>query len=82
MTLVNFQTLSFKSTSMEKLDAKNYKLTGNLTMHGVTKPVVLNVKLNGTGINPMSKKPVAGFKITGTVNEQILVLVQERQVQL
>ncbi len=36
-------------------------------MHGVTKPVVLDVTLNGMGTNPMSKKPVAGFKIRGTV---------------
>ena len=62
-----FPTLNFKSTSMQKVDAKSYKLSGNLTMHGVTKPVVLDVTLNGTGTNPMSKKPVAGFKIRGTV---------------
>lgn len=62
-----FPTLNFKSTSMQKVDAKNYKLSGNLTMHGVTKPVVLDVTLNGTGTNPMNKKPVAGFKIRGTV---------------
>lgn len=62
-----YPTLTFKSTSIQKTDAKNYKLSGNLTMHGVTKPVVLNVTLNGTGTNPMSKKPVAGFKIRGTV---------------
>lgn len=62
-----FPTLSFKSTKMEKLDAKNYKLTGDLTIHGVTKPVTLIAKLNGTGTNPMSQKPVAGFKITGTI---------------
>ncbi len=62
-----FPTLNFKSTSIQKLDAKNYKLLGNLTMHGVTKPVVLDVTLNGTGTNPMNKKPVAGFRIRGSV---------------
>jgi polyisoprenoid-binding protein YceI len=62
-----FPTLNFKSTSMQKIDAKNYKLSGNLTLHGVTKPVVLNLTLNGSGINPMNKKPVAGFKIKGTI---------------
>ena len=61
-----FPKLTFKSTSIEKMDAKNYKLKGNLTIHGVTKPVELIAKLNGTGISPMNKKPVAGFKITGT----------------
>lgn len=62
-----FPELTFKSTSFKKIDAKNYKLEGNLTMHGVTKPVVLDVTLNGTGTNPMNKKPVAGFKIRGTI---------------
>ena len=65
--VTKFPTLNFKSTSIQKLDAKNYKLSGNLTMHGITKPVVLDVTLNGTGINPMNKKPVAGFRIRGTV---------------
>lgn len=62
-----FPSLAFKSTSIKKVDAKNYKLAGNLTMHGVTKPVVLDVTLNGIGTNPMNKKQVAGFKIRGTI---------------
>ena len=33
----------------------------------MTKPVVLDVLYNGTVVNPMSKKTVAGFKITGTI---------------
>jgi polyisoprenoid-binding protein YceI len=62
-----FPTLSFKSTSLKKTDAKNYKLYGNLTMHGVTKPIVLDVILNGVIQNPMNKKNVAGFKIKGAI---------------
>ena len=60
-------TLSFKSTSFKKVKGKDYKMTGDLTMHGVTKPVTMNVVLNGTTTNPMSKKEMAGFKITGVV---------------
>jgi polyisoprenoid-binding protein YceI len=62
-----FGTLSFKSTSFKKVGDKNYKLEGNLTMHGVTKPVALDVVFNGTATNPMNKKVSAGFKITGIV---------------
>jgi polyisoprenoid-binding protein YceI len=62
-----FPTLSFSSTSIKKADTKNYKLYGNLTMHGVTKPAVLDVILNGIIQNPMNKKSVAGFKIKGTL---------------
>jgi polyisoprenoid-binding protein YceI len=60
-----FTTVTFKSSSFKK-DGKNYKVKGNLTMHGVTKPVELTA-ICKTGTNPMSKKDVAGFKITGKV---------------
>ncbi|MDP4254574.1 MAG: YceI family protein, partial [Bacteroidota bacterium] len=43
------------------------RLEGNLTIHGVTKPVVLNVVFNGTITHPMTKKQVAGFKVTGVI---------------
>jgi polyisoprenoid-binding protein YceI len=62
-----FPTISFKSTSITKVDAKKFKLNGNLTMKGVTKPVVLDLVLNGIGKNARTQKPIAGFKLTGTV---------------
>lgn len=62
-----FPTLTFKSTSFKKVSDKSYKVSGNLTLKGVTKPVVLDVVLGGTSTNPMSKKTVAGFKISGTI---------------
>lgn len=62
-----FGTLTFKSTSFKKVDDKNYTVTGDLTLHGVTKSVTLNATFNGTTVNPMSKKTVAGFKVTGTI---------------
>ncbi len=63
-----FATITFKSTEFKKEKGNNYKVKGNLTMHGVTKPVTLEAKLVGTATNPMSKKEMAGFKITGTIN--------------
>lgn len=62
-----FPTLSFKSTSIKKTTGKNYIVSGVLTMHGVSKNVSFTATLNGTGENPMSKKMMAGFKITGVV---------------
>lgn len=62
-----FPTMVFKSTSMKKTGAKTYVVTGNLTLHGVTKVVTLNATLNGMGENPMSKKMMAGFKVTGVI---------------
>jgi len=60
-----FPTLTFKSTSVTKIKDKNYKLLGNLTMHGVTKPVVLNLVFVGKITNPMNKKEIAVFKVSG-----------------
>lgn len=60
-----FPAISFKSTSFKK-SGKNYKVVGNLTMHGVTKSVELDAVCR-TGTNPMNKKEIAGFKITGKI---------------
>ena len=69
-----YGTLTFKSTSFKKVGDKNYQVTGDLTLHGVTKSVVLNAVLNGTTTNPMSKKPVAGFKVTGVIKRSDFAL--------
>ncbi len=61
-----FPKLNFKSTSFKKVAANKYKVTGNLTFHGVTKPVTLEAILKGVTTNPNSKKETAGFKVTGT----------------
>jgi polyisoprenoid-binding protein YceI len=60
-------SFTFKSTSFKKVADKKYKLAGDLTLHGVTKPVTLDVVLNGTATHPMSKKQVAGFNISGII---------------
>lgn len=62
-----FGTLSFKSTSFKKTGDKTFQVTGDLTMHGVTKSVTLDAVYNGSIVNPMSKKTTAGFKVTGTI---------------
>lgn len=61
-----FPTMHFKSTSIKKKGKNKYELTGNLTMHGVTKPVTLTMVYRGTTANPNAKgAPVAGIQITG-----------------
>jgi polyisoprenoid-binding protein YceI len=65
----NFPTLTFKSTSYKKdgTDKYKYVLTGNLTMHGVTKLVTLEVTYNGSAVHPYTKKTILGFKIKGII---------------
>jgi polyisoprenoid-binding protein YceI len=60
-----FTTLVFKSTSLTNIKGNDYKLTGNLTMHGITKPVVLYLVFEGKVTNPMNKKEIAVFTING-----------------
>jgi|SRR6185437_12791955 len=64
-----FPQLTFKSTAFKKVDDKNYTLTGNLTMHGVTKPVTFSVKYNGTVKDPWGKTR-AGFKLAAKLNRK------------
>lgn len=59
-----FPKLTFKSTSISKLEGNKYKLTGDLTMKGVTKPVEMQLTINGP-IDRRGKK-VIGLKVSGT----------------
>jgi polyisoprenoid-binding protein YceI len=61
-----FPEISFKGNLVK--DAGKYKLKGNFTMHGVTKPVEFDVTYGGT-INT-GKGYKAGFKLTGQINRQ------------
>ena len=62
-----FPTMHFKSTSLEKAGPNTYKLNGDLTLHGITKPVTMDLEYKGTVENPMSKKQTAGFQVSGII---------------
>ena len=60
-----FPTATFKSTTIEMTGADTGKLAGDLTLHGVTKPVTLDVAFNGAGTPPMTKLYIVGFDAVG-----------------
>ena len=62
-----YPEITFKSTKVEKAGENALKITGDLTVKGVTKPVVLHAKINKIGDNPMSKRPSAGFDADATL---------------
>lgn len=62
-----FPTATFKSTKVEVISKDVAKVTGDLTLHGVTKSVVLDVKLNKIGEHPMTKTKAAGFSAVATI---------------
>ncbi len=62
-----YPNITFKSTKVETSDKKNFKILGNLTVKGITKPVVLTAKLNNQAEHPMLKMPAIGFNATTTI---------------
>jgi len=56
-------TATFVSTSVQASGSKA-KIEGDLTIKGITKPITLDAKFFGAGVNPMSKKLQAGFSAT------------------
>jgi polyisoprenoid-binding protein YceI len=54
-----FPTLTFKSTNIQSTGGRNYAVTGDLTIHGVTKSVILMVEdVSGPSIDPQGKKRI------------------------
>ncbi len=64
-----FPKITFVSTGIEKNSDNEFKLTGDLTLRDVTKPVTLDVEYNGTITDPWGQVK-AGFEITGKVNRK------------
>jgi len=62
-----FPTATFKSTKVEAAGTNKLTVTGDLTIKGQTRPVVLDVTINGAGEHPMHKVQAAGFDATTTI---------------
>jgi polyisoprenoid-binding protein YceI len=62
-----FPELSFESTSIEALDEETFRITGDLTLHGVTNEVVLHAEVQGTDIDPWGNERL-GLEITGQIS--------------
>jgi polyisoprenoid-binding protein YceI len=62
-----YPVVTFKSTEVQPLGGNKFKVTGNLTVHGVTRPVVLDATLNKVGPHPMTKAPSIGFDATASI---------------
>lgn len=62
-----FPTAGFQSTAIEVTGPNTGKITGNLTVHGVTRPVVLDATFNAGGVHPMTQKYEVGFSAKGMI---------------
>ena len=71
-----FPTMTFTSTQVKAVDKDTLEVTGDLTMHGVTKRVTIPVDFLGTVKTPKSEK--AGFETTFTVNRKDFGIIWNR----
>lgn len=58
------EQITFTSTGIEVTGENTAKITGDMTINGTTKEVVLDATMNQSGEHPMAKKPWAGFSAT------------------
>jgi len=67
LDVAKYPAIEFKSVSVKTTGADTADVTGNLTLHGVTKPVTLKATFNAGGINPLDKRYTIGFQLSGTI---------------
>lgn len=65
--MAKYPELTFKSTSLKENGKDKYKLSGNLTIHGITKPVTMNLEYRGATQNPTTKATTVGFQPEGVI---------------
>jgi polyisoprenoid-binding protein YceI len=68
--VAKYPDMTFKSTSINNTTGMKdrFKLTGELTLHGITKTVTMDLWYRGTKEDPMSKKTKSGFQLKGMIN--------------
>ena len=62
-----YPELRFESTSIEALDDEEFRITGQLTIHGVTNEIVLHADVQGTDIDPWGNERV-GLEVSGQLS--------------
>ena len=65
--VAEYPELKFESTRIEQLDDEEFRITGNLTLHGVTGEIVLHADVQGTDVDPWGNERV-GIEVTGQLS--------------
>jgi polyisoprenoid-binding protein YceI len=66
--VAKFPTATFKSTAINRTGPTTGKITGDLTLNGVTKPITLDTTFIGGRENPMDGAPALGFSATAVIH--------------
>lgn len=64
-----YPDIDFRSTSIERLDDENFRIAGELTIHGVTRPVELNAEIGGVELG-MDGEQRTGLEVTGQLSRK------------
>jgi polyisoprenoid-binding protein YceI len=67
LDVAKFPEMRFVSTKVTRNADQTLRIEGELTLHGVTKPVTLQAKLNKAAPNPFDKRPTVGFSASGSL---------------
>lgn len=62
-----YPTMHYKSTSIKRVGDNNYKLTGDLTIRNITKPVTMDLVYRGTNHDEKANTSTAGFQLSGVI---------------
>jgi polyisoprenoid-binding protein YceI len=65
----HYPEITFVSTAVEAIDAADYRVTGDLTIKGVTKPVTVDFEYTGSAVDPYGNQRI-GFEGKATVNRK------------
>ena len=63
----HYPEISFESTRIAALDDETFRITGQLTIHGVTNEIVLHADVQGTDVDPWGNERV-GLEVTGEIS--------------
>jgi polyisoprenoid-binding protein YceI len=63
-------TITFRSTRVEAVDPTHWKVTGDLSIHGVSRSVVLDTRYLGQATHPFAKKIAAGFRAETAIDRR------------
>jgi len=64
-----YPEITFASTAIEQVDPESYRVTGDLTIKGVTKPITVDVEYTGTAVDPYGNWRI-GLEGTTTINRK------------
>jgi polyisoprenoid-binding protein YceI len=78
--VANYPTMTFRSTRVTSIDGDSFRLDGELTMHGVTRPVALDVVFDGVGTDPYGGQRL-GFSATGEIDREAFGLTWNQTLE-